>query len=448
MKSTTRTFLVRLFLTVTAAVLFSTMLSPQPGLAQSSAAVPAGPLSDQPSPTIGTICPLPPDPGKPEWDGADRANDVAFFGNRYAVIVGYFQCYEKGGSSYPRQSLVIVDMTTGQPTAVSLPIKGEVFTVKISASGDAAYIGGNFDVNVGGEKRHNAAKIDLITGALYAWDPIVDKVVYDIDLAGKGRGKVLLAGSFTTLNGVSRPYFASVNNTSGALTDWVKLQVAGGQDGPTLGFNFVTNNDGTLMVGTGSFTSVNGKVHNRVFVLKATKGRARLVPWSTRYTNNPCGPSKDHEELGAVFSGKFKFGLAATGGDKEGSTCDAVSVWTLKEQLEEAKAKPLWINYTNQDSMSGVAFFRGYTYGAGHNKGCAIAAGRPYTVVDRPGLCEYNAKTGQLTSWNPTTSRQRSMHVRLVPTPATFQVHGLFYVGDANRIGGEERNNIAFFPVT
>lgn len=446
MNSTTRTPLVRLFLAVTAAVLFVTVLSPQQGSAQSSALA-AGSLSDQPSATIGTIGQMAPDPGKPTWDGADRANDVAFFGDRYAIVVGRFMSYEKGATSTPRQSLVVIDMTTGQPTGVSLPIKGEIFTVKVSASGVAAYIGGNFDVNVDGEKRHNAAKLNLTTGALYSWNPKVDKVVYDIDLGGKSRSKVLLAGSFTTLNGVSRPYFASVNSTSGALTDWVKLRVAGGQDGPTLGFNFVTNTIGTRMVGTGSFTSVNGKTHNRMFVLKATKTRAKLMPWSTKYTASSCSPNKDHEELGAVFSGKFRFGLATTGGDKKGSDCDAVSVWTLKKEMKNTAAKPSWINYTYKDSMSGVAFFRGYTYGAGHNKACAVAAGRPYTVVPRPGLCEYNAKTGALTSWNPTTSRQRSMHVRLVPTPTDFMVQGLFYVGDANEIGGEKRNNIAFFPV-
>lgn len=451
---------VRLVIAAIATALLAATLAPQ-GTAQASAqkaACPeptakqlpavaakaaAGPLSEQPSGTIGTIGWMAPDPGKPCWDEASRSNDVAFFGDRYAIVVGRMEAYIKGGTPHPRPGLVIINMLTGQPTGVSLPIKGEILTVKISSGGGAAYIGGNFDVKVDGETRHNAAKFNLSTGDLYPWNPKVNGVVNDIDLGGKKRNKVLMAGTFTS----PRPYFASVTQTSGALTEFVTVRVAGGQDGPTLGFNFVTNSLGTLMIGTGSFTSVNGKVHDRMFVLKAVKGRAKLRPWATKYTTNPCSPNKTHEELGVTFAGEFKFGIAATGaGARARSTCDTVSVWTLKKELKNTNAKPLWRNYTSHDSMSAVSFFRGYTQAAGHNKGCNTSSATPTPAQTYNGLCQYNTKTGALSSWKPTTSRQRSMHVRLVPTPAGFLVQGVFYAGDANMIGGEERNNIAFFP--
>lgn len=408
--------------------------------------LPAGHLSDTPSATIGTIGVLAPKAGQPSWDGADRAHDMAFFGGHYAVIVGYFQSYEKGTQAWSRNNMVIIDMLTGQPTGVSLPINGEVLTVKVAPSGTAAYIGGNFSLTVNGQARKNAAKFNLTTGELYDWNPNVNGTVNDIDLAGAKRNKVVLAGTFTTVAGASRPYFASVNATNGALTDWMKVAVTGGQDGfPTMGFNIVTNSDGSLIVGTGNFTAVNGKEHPRIFLLKAAAKTATLQPWFTTMTTPTCGANKSHEELGAVFTGKYRLGLATTGGNAPKSNCDAISVWNMKDTAN-TKAKPLWINYTDNDTMSGIAFYRGYTYGAGHNKWCSVQAGKPYASVDRPGLCEYDAKTGALTTWNPTTSRQRSMHIRLVPTPADFQVQGLFYVGDANQIGGGTRNDIAFFP--
>ncbi len=330
-----RVSLFKLMIATIVVALLGALLMAQPASAQAvpfcppdaSSPLPdvtSGPLSQRPSGTIGTIGWMDPVSGQPCWDGADRSNDIAFFGDRYAIVVGRMETYEKGGTSYGRPGLVIINMLTGQPTDVSLPIKGEILTVKISSGGGAAYIGGNFDVKVGGETRHNAAKFNLSTGALYAWDPKVNSVVNDIDLGGKKRNKVLLAGSFTA----PRPYFASVTQTSGVLTDWVTVRVAGGQDGySTLGFNFVTNRDGTLMIGTGNFTSVNGKVHNRMFVLKAVKGSAKLRPWATNYTSNPCSPNKSHEELGVTFAGLYKFGIAATGaGARAGSDCDSVSV--------------------------------------------------------------------------------------------------------------------------
>lgn len=421
-------------------------VSPLPANAVDTELFPAGHLSDQPSATIGTIGAMAPKAGQPAWDGADRAHDMAFFGGHYAVIVGYFQQYEKGTQTWNRESMVIIDMLTGQPTNVSLPIKGEVLTVKVAPSGTAAYIGGDFTVQVDGQTRKNAAKFDLTTGALTAWNPKVDKTVNDIDLARANRQKVLLAGTFTTVNGTPRPYFASVNSSDGALTDWMNLKVTGGQDGfPTMGFNIVTNSDGSLIFGTGNFTAVNGAEHQRVFLLAATAKSAVLQKWATPRTAPTCGANKSHEELGAVFSGKYKLGLATTGGNAPRSDCDAVSVWDMQDTAN-TKAQPVWINFTDNDTMSGIAFYRGHTYGAGHNKWCSVKAGRPFSTVDRPGMCEYDAKTGALTSWNPTTSRQRSMHIRLVPTPSDFAVQGLFYVGDANKIGGQDRNDIAFFP--
>lgn len=420
--------------------------SPLPVEAAELAVLPAGHLSDTPSATIGTIGVMAPEAGQPSWDGADRAHDMAFFGGHYAVIVGYFKQYEKGTQKWNRDNMVIIDMLTGQPTGVSLPINGEVLTVKVGSSGEAAYIGGNFTVTANGKTRKNVAKFNLTSGELSDWNANVNGTVNDIDLAGSERNRAVLAGTFTTVGGTSRPYFASVNTTNGALTDWMKLNVTGGQDGfATMGFNIVTNSDGSLIFGTGNFTAVNGKEHQRVFLLAATSSSATLQKWATPRTVPTCGANKSHEELGAVFTGKYRLGLATTGGNAPKSDCDAVSVWNVKD-TSNTKAQPVWINFTDNDTMSGVAFYRGYTYGAGHNKWCSVQAGRPFTTVDRPGMCEYNAKTGALTSWNPTTSRQRSMHVRLVPTPADFQVQGLFYVGDANQIGGGPRNDIAFFP--
>jgi hypothetical protein len=135
--------------------------------------------------------------------------------------------------------------------------------------------------------------------------------------------------------------------------------------------------------------------------------------------------------------------IASTGRDFKGSDCDAASRWnTTTTNLNTSNVQPTWINFTDNDSLSAVVVYQGSAYLAGHQKGCAAQAGRPFTIVASPGMCRLDAKTGAYLPGAPTTSRQRSLHVRMYVTP-----QGLLYVGDVNKFNGKQRNDIALFPL-
>lgn len=396
-------------------------------------------LSETLSSNIGQIGALAPDPGKPSWDGADRGNDVKTLPNNQAVIVGKFNTYEWAGNNYSRHNFVVIDTKTGQPTAAAPNINGELLTVEVSCDAKSVYIGGNFS-RVNGEVRNNVARINLSDGSLMPWNPNTDKPVQDIARIKK---KIVIGGTFSTVGGQKKSVIASVNAASGALTSWMNIRVTGADpNGPKMVFNIVPSPDESLMVITGNFYKANGKSHPRMFVLGYSSTHPTLKKWYTKRTENPCSPKKDHEELGVAFAPESKaFYTVSTGGYSGDQTpahdCDAAVKWPVtKAALSSTNVKPLWVNWNHGDSLSGVVATEKSIFIAGHNKYCKDRAGRGGTLLDRPGICEIDAKTGAATAWRGTTSRQRSMHVRMALTP-----QGLLYVGDANKLNNELGHN-------
>ncbi|MCA9326907.1 delta-60 repeat domain-containing protein [Candidatus Saccharibacteria bacterium] len=425
-------------LNLSSAALAACVTSPKISAHTATAISPSG-LSENLSPNIGQIGALAPDPGKPSWDGADRANDVKVLPNNLAVVAGKFTSYDWGGQSYVRNNLVIINTQTGEPTSIAPNINGELFTVELSCDGKSVYVGGNFN-RVDGQVRNNAAQINIADGALMPWNPNVDGSVQDI---ARIQRKVIIGGTFTTVGGQKKSVLASVNATTGALTGWMNVRVTGADPGgPKMVFNVVPSPDEKLMVITGNFYKANGKSHPRMFVLGYNGTHPTLKKWYTPRTENPCSPKKDHEELGVAFApGSKAFYTVSTGGysgnQNPAHDCDAAVKWPLsKAALGSTKVKPLWINWNHGDSLSGVVATEKSVFIAGHNKYCKDKAGRGGTLLDRPGICELDAKTGAATQWHGTTSRQRSMHVRMALTP-----QGLIYVGDANKLNNQTGHN-------
>ncbi len=397
-------------------------------------------LSENLSPNIGEIAPLPSDlpiddPAH-EWDGADRAHDVQVLPGNKALIVGKFTGYTWKGTTYARNNFVIIDTATGQPNSFAPNINGEVFTAKMACDGASVYIGGDFS-RVNGAVRNNAARISLTDGSLMSWDPNPNNRVYDIELVEK---KLVLAGSFTQAGGDAVVGLVSVNPSTGVANDWMNAVLSDPRpDAPALGFNIVASPDETIFVVTGNFRKVNGKVHHRIAVFKYGATHPALQKWATHFTEDKCSTNKQYEELGLTFAPSSKyFYTAATGGDPGGDTdCDAVVRWPARPvDLDDTDVTPAWINYTDTDSLSGVVATAKSVWVAGHNRWCSSTVGRPIAPEDHSGICEIDVSTGKVTAWHGTTSRQRSMHVRMALTQ-----QGLIYVGDANKLNDELGHN-------
>lgn len=408
----------------------SCVTSPTISARTATAISPSG-LSETLSPNIGQIGALPPEAGKPDWDGADRANDVKVLPGNLAVIVGKFTKYQWKGADYNRNNFVVINTATGAPQSIAPNINGELLTVELACNGNAVYVGGSFN-RVNGVVRNNAAKISLTDGSLMEWNPNANGSVQDI---AQIKNKLVLGGKFTQIGSATRNGIASVTTKTGVATNWVLTRLAGGAEtkGNVAAFNVIPSPDHSLLVITGNFYKVNGANHKRMAVLKYASKHPQLQKWNTPLTEKGCNPKKDHEELGVAFAPNSKaFYTATTGGNVPGTHCDALAKWPVgAKKLTSSNVKPLWINFSNHDTLSGVVATGKSVWVAGHNEFCAVKPGRPIETVDRPGICEVNAKTGKVTAWNGTTSRQRSLHVRMALTP-----QGLIYVGDANKLNG------------
>lgn len=91
----------------------------------------------------------------------------------------------------------------------------------------------------------------------------------------QSNGYVIIYGSFTTLNGVSRSYIVRVNQ-SGAVDPTFNVALTGGGAGVTAATNSLCQlSDGSILIG-GGFTAVDGV--NRTYLTKLTKdGRPDLA---------------------------------------------------------------------------------------------------------------------------------------------------------------------------
>src|SRR5690606_37326321 len=93
---------------------------------------------------------------------------------------------------------------------------GEVFAV--TASSSTVFFGGNFSSANGSSRPGRAAAVNATTGALTAWAPVLaNGRAYGMEVSPDG-SKVVIGGSFTTLNGSGNPGYGlgAVNATSGA----------------------------------------------------------------------------------------------------------------------------------------------------------------------------------------------------------------------------------------
>lgn len=250
--------------------------------------------------TSAAVLPWDPAPGIGTYS-LDVAAGSALIGGAFSSIRGR-----------PRNNLVEVDLSAGNPTAWNPNVNGPVWGV---ARGDqTVFAGGLFTAAGSATPRASLAAIELPSGTLSAWSPSVQGIVQSLALHGEN---VLVAGSFAQVNQVARANAAEVTGDTGALTGWnpapdnLVYSVALGQkvaylgggfsnaggsprkslaavdlDGgasvawaPTLSGGLVTSLvlvDDALYVG-GSFTSVNGVARRRAAALSATD--AGLLPW-------------------------------------------------------------------------------------------------------------------------------------------------------------------------
>jgi hypothetical protein len=418
--------------------------------------LPKVPFSDDPSSALGSIDIAPPAPGRPCWDGQDRVNKNLIYGGHYLVVVGdTLLGYTAPDNTHTGglRNFLVIDLDTGSlykvdGHALAPQFNGPIQTAVISPDGRGVMVGGDF-TQVNGIQRNHLAEIDFSTGAVTSWNPNANKAVHALD---KKANNVLVGGAFTQIGGVARTMLASVNDTTGAVTRYVHPSITQGDpSGPLVVHTMTVSPDGLYLATTGNYSVVNGAKHNQTLIFRLGKKRAVLQRWNAPIMANNCGSGKYFSIYGSAWGrGVYRHRLFLVASDFKPlrSICDATSAWDIKNPRNR-KVHPVWVNHTPGDSLSGVAYVpvtrkKGVLPVLGHQKGCAIRAGIPFTIdYSHYGICVLNAANGKLIrTWMGTTSRQVSLHVSVTWS----KKYGLITAGDTQQFGGEAHNDLARWP--
>jgi PKD repeat protein len=235
---------------------------------------------------VAAVADTTPAAGTPETFAADALPTVQIDGVVYAQEVvgntvyvgGSFAKARPAGSPVgtnetPRANLLAYDLTTGNLISSWNPgTNGTVLDIKKSADGSRIYVAGMFS-QAAGAWRYRVAAFDTATGALItSWAPEANGRIDSIALTNS---TVYLAGEFTTINGTQRTKVAAVSTSTGAVTPFT-ADVQGGYGAKGV----VISPDQSKVVIAGSFTSVNGSSNpgRGITALDATVGS--LLPWA------------------------------------------------------------------------------------------------------------------------------------------------------------------------
>ncbi len=338
-------------------------------------------------------------------------------------------------TTYARQNFVAFDRETGVVSPLDLAFNGTVGAIEATANGTALFIAGSFS-QVNGITRRGLVKYDLVNNRI---DPTFLpgnlRTVSDLELAN---GAVIAAGNFTG-------HVAALNPTTGANTGAIAITVAGVVEpsDETRVQHIAVSPDGTRLVATGNFATVNGLGRKRAFMLNLG-ATATLSTWHaprfdldcTVWTTMASARGVDFSPDGSYFV------IVATGGAYPRGVCDAAA--RFETANVSANAAPTWMNQTGGDTLHSVAITGAAVYVGGHQRWLDNPAGSDSPgpgAVSRPGIGAIDPVTGMALAWNPTKSRHHGTMV-LYATP-----QGLWVGSDGERFGREDHYGIGFAPL-
>lgn len=241
-----------------------------------------------------------PDPGTPETVTGDvlptaQIDGVAWtqaIAGNTVFVGGEFTTARPPGaapgvSTSPRANLMAFDLTTGALLPWNPGANAQIRAMTVSPDGQTLYVGGTF-TQIAGQNRYRIAAFSTATGALLPWAPTPNATVYGIAMTGS---TVWLSGSFTSVAGQARTNVASVSASNGTLLPF-KATVAGGYGARGM----VVNPGGDKVVVIGSFTSVNGSTNPGRGMAALDSATGELVPWAANTVLRNAG------ENAAMFS--------------------------------------------------------------------------------------------------------------------------------------------------
>ena len=360
-----------------------------------------------------------------------QVGNTVYAGGRFAQVQD-----PTGTTTYARQNFVAFEAQTGLISPLTLQFDGMGGAIQAPSDGSALFIAGAFS-HVNGVTRRGIMKYDLVNNRIDpTFAPTGMRTVGDIKLAN---GAVIAAGNFPKM-------LMAMDPTTGADTGAINITVTGVVDpaNETKIQYIAVSPDGTRLVATGNFTTVNGASRRRAFELNLG-ATATLSTWhAPRFDVNCAATSRLISAQGVDFSpdGSY-FVIVATGGPTgTNGICDAAA--RFETANVSANAQPTWINWTGGDTLYSVAVTGTAVYVGGHQRWLNNPQGHDSAgpgAVSRPGIGAIDPVTGMALPWNPTKSRNHGTMV-LYATSA-----GLWVGSDGTDFGHEPHNGIGFAPL-
>ena len=370
---------------------------------------------------------------RPIVDAIAVSGDTVAAGGRFSHVT------QGGSAPIPRSNLVLFDRETGV-LLDSVNANNRVWAA--AASGDWIYVGGQF-TSIDGVTKRSIARINATTGQV---DPGFTSAVRGrVNVLVVANGRLYAGGSFTEK-------LVALNLVTGANTGHVNMSIAGqlpNSWGTVTILGMAVNAQGTRLVATGNFMTVNGAARSRLFVADVSGTQATLDPWYYPRFASPC--SSTHPRRIAYLQGVDwspdggHFSVAATGqiprpGDLDETVCDGVGRFTMAQD-----DSPLWINYTGGDSVWSVSDTGEAVYAQGHfqwlDNRCGFASRPCGDAVQRLGIGAIDPDTGRALPWAPEKRAQIGGRA-LVAT-----ADGLWVGSDSEHFNGEPRRGIVFAPL-
>lgn len=211
------------------------------------------------------------------------------------------------------------DITTGnRVSSFSQSLNAQGLVVTPSPDGSRIYVGGDF-TTVDGITRNHIAAFSTATGALVT--------TFAPSLSGQVRGiavtssTVYVGGNFFNANGSGRTRLAALNAASGALLPWAPRA-----DDNNVAAMVMAPDNSRVIVG-GSFSTLNGIAANGMGSLDATTGAT--LPWAANQTIRDGGSKSGITSLTTDGTRVYGSGYAFGTGNFEGSFAAVPSTGTI-----------------------------------------------------------------------------------------------------------------------
>jgi hypothetical protein len=381
-------------------------------------------------------------------DGTVRA--IVVVGGKVVVGGNFSQVREAGGSAVlARSNLFAYDAATGVIDPNFAPVVDSVVYALAAGDGDTVYAGGAFK-SINGTAVRDLARLHLADGGIdqgFSRSRINFGVVSTMARNGT---HLYIGGTFdtitdTTAAGAARHRLARLNAADGAIDSDFSITVAAPRSGTLNVKQLAVDPAGAKLVITGTFTTVDGEPRHQIAMIDLTGGAPALSSWATSEYDDPCNPIFDTYMRDVDFSPSGDYFVVVTTGGPYGtsSLCDTAARW--EATANGPGQTPTWVNWTGGDTLLATSVTGVAVYVGGHQRWMDNPHGHDSAgpgAVERPGIAALNPATGKALAWNPTRTRGHGVEA-LVATPT-----GLLVGSDTEELGHEYHARLGMFQLT